>query len=69
MYKAHYSEDKTRSQSVAEHLQGTQKLAGKFAAAFDCREWGDGCGLLHDIGKYKMCIRDRTYSASACPPP
>lgn len=28
MYKAHISEDKTRSQSVVQHLQGTQKLAG-----------------------------------------
>lgn len=59
MYKAHYSEDKTRSQSVAEHLQGTQKLAGEFAAAFDCREWGDGCGLLHDIGKYSASFKRR----------
>ena len=59
MYKAHISEDKTRSQSVAQHLQGTQKLAGEFAAAFDCREWGDGCGLLHDIGKYSASFKRR----------
>lgn len=51
-YYAHVSEDKSRYQTVTEHLVGTAKRAGDFADAFGCREWGYGTGLLHDIGKF-----------------
>lgn len=49
-YYAHLTE--SRKQSVKEHLQGTAKLAEKFAAKFGSEDWGYYCGLLHDIGKY-----------------
>lgn len=49
-YYAHLTE--SRKQSVKEHLQGTAKLAEKFAAKFGSADWGYYCGLLHDIGKY-----------------
>ena len=49
---AHISEDGTRVQTVADHLQGTAVLCGKFAAAFDAQQQGTWLGLLHDIGKY-----------------
>lgn len=50
MYIAH--KDGEREQSVVEHLRGTAKLAGEFAAAFGKEDWGYCCGMLHDIGKY-----------------
>lgn len=49
-YIAHKNDG--REQSVKEHLEGTAKLAGAFAAKFDKEEWGYCCGMLHDIGKY-----------------
>lgn len=49
-YIAH--KDKERVQTLKEHLLGTAKLAGEFAAKFSKEEWGYCCGLLHDIGKY-----------------
>ena len=49
---AHISEDGTRVQTVADHLQGTAVLCGQFAAAFDAQQQGTWLGLLHDIGKY-----------------
>ena len=49
-YYAHLTE--SRKQSVKEHLQGTAKLAEKFAAKFGSADWGYYCGLLHDMGKY-----------------
>ena len=48
---AHISEDGTRVQTVADHLQGTAVLCGQFAAAFDAQQQGTWLGLLHDIGK------------------
>lgn len=59
VYYAHVSEDKTRSQTVAEHLRGTARRAGEFAGAFGCSEWGQGCGVLHDIGKYTRAFQAR----------
>lgn len=49
-YIAHKNDG--REQSIKEHLEGTAKLAGAFAAKFDKEEWGYCCGMLHDIGKY-----------------
>ena len=51
-FLAHISDDKSREQSVQEHLKNTALLAGQFADKFCCRDWGFGCGMLHDIGKY-----------------
>ncbi len=48
-YLAHKTED--REQTLQEHLQGTAKLAGDFAAAFGKRSLGEFAGGLHDIGK------------------
>lgn len=59
MYLAHISQDKIREQTLREHLEGTAKLAGEFAAAFNCGEWGYGCGLFHDIGKYSKSFQNR----------
>lgn len=41
------------------HLIETAGLAGDFAQAFGCREWGYGCGYLHDIGKYSDKFQQR----------
>lgn len=35
---AHISEDGTRTQTVQEHLTGTAKLAGAFAAVFGAQD-------------------------------
>lgn len=59
MYLAHISEDKTREQSLLDHLNETAELAGDFAEAFDCMEWGYGCGKIHDIGKYSEEFQKR----------
>lgn len=59
MFLAHISEDKSREQSIFEHLAGTAQLAGEFASIFGCREWGYGCGYLHDIGKYSDSFQKR----------
>jgi CRISPR-associated endonuclease/helicase Cas3 len=46
-------------QTVHEHLVSTAHQAGEFAAAFASREWGDLCGLLHDLGKYSPDFQKR----------
>ena len=56
---AHISEDGTRVQTVAEHLQGTAALCGQFAATFDAPQQGTWLGLLHDIGKYSAKFQKR----------
>lgn len=61
MYLAHISEDKQREQSVKEHLEGVAKLSGTFAAAFGCKKWGYGCGIMHDIGKYSIEFQKRLH--------
>lgn len=60
-YLAHISEDKTREQTILEHLKGTAKLAGSFSSAFRCQEWGYGCGMLHDLGKYSDKFQKRLF--------
>ena len=64
MFLAHISEDKSREQSIHDHLQGTANLAGNFSEAFGCRKWGVGCGLLHDIGKYSAAFQKRLHGGS-----
>ena len=48
---AHISEDCSRTQTVYEHLSGTAKLAGSFAAAFGARQEAEFAAWHHDIGK------------------
>lgn len=48
---AHVAED-GRVHALEEHLRGTAELAGAFASAFGCAEWGRLAGLWHDLGKY-----------------
>lgn len=49
-YIAHI--DDNREQLLKDHLQGTARLAEKFAEKFGNADWGFFCGMLHDIGKY-----------------
>ena len=49
-YIAHIEEE--RKQRLIDHLDGTAKLAGKFAESFGKYEWGYCIGMLHDLGKY-----------------
>ena len=49
-YIAHI--DGNREQLLKDHLQGTARLAEKFAEKFGNADWGFFCGMLHDIGKY-----------------
>lgn len=39
---------------LKEHLDGTAKLAGLYAAKFKSEEWGRMLGLLHDAGKGRI---------------
>ena len=50
---AHISDDKTRTQTIEEHLTSTAALAGNFAAAFGAQAEAAYTALLHDIGKTK----------------
>lgn len=59
MYLAHISDDTTKKQTISEHLKGTAELAAAFSDVFHCREWGYGCGMLHDIGKYSIKFQQR----------
>lgn len=61
MYLAHISEDRSREQTLKDHLEETAKLAGDFASVFECKEWGEGCGLFHDVGKYSDSFQKRLH--------
>ena len=63
-YLAHISSDKMRKQTIAAHCHGTAHLAGDFASSFSCKEWGYGCGLVHDIGKYSDKFQKRLHGGS-----
>lgn len=64
MFLAHISDDKSREQSILEHSLGTAVLAGGFSSVFGCREWGYGCGMVHDIGKYSVRFQKRLHGGS-----
>lgn len=51
-YIAHTRTDTTDEQSLQDHLEGTARLAKRFADVFGYGDWGYCCGKLHDIGKY-----------------
>ena len=55
-YIAHIEE---RKQRLIDHLDGTAKLAGKFAESFGKYEWGYCIGMLHDLGKYSKEFQHR----------
>lgn len=57
-YLAHIAED-GRTQTVAEHLQGTAALAAEFASGFGAEEDARLAGLLHDVGKYTKEFQNR----------
>ena len=48
---AHVDEN-GREHLLEEHLWETARLAGDFAAVFECGQWGRLAGLWHDLGKY-----------------
>lgn len=59
IFFAHISEDKERTQTVKEHLQGTAALAEVFAQPFGGGEQAKLAGKLHDIGKYSREFQHR----------
>ncbi len=61
---AHISKDGTREQTILDHSLATAELAGKFANAFNNRELGYACGLLHDMGKYSQGFQKRLRGGS-----
>ena len=46
-------------QTVEDHLKGTSELASKFSKTFQSSEWGEICGILHDIGKCSDLFQKR----------
>jgi len=58
-YLAHISEDGTRTQTVYEHLSGTAKLAGPFAAPFGAQAEAEYTAWQHDVGKLSSGFQRR----------
>ena len=58
-YFARCNEDKTKYQTLTNHLTNVSVLAGTYAETFTTREMGETCGLLHDIGKYSDDFQKR----------
>ncbi|MGD9677395.1 MAG: CRISPR-associated helicase Cas3' [Vulcanibacillus sp.] len=59
-YYAHSTDNPERPwQTVAEHLENTAIIAGKYASKFNAREFGYICGMLHDIGKYSLDFQQK----------
>lgn len=56
---AHISEDGTRTQTVYDHLAGTARLAGSFAAPFGAQSEAEFAAWLHDVGKYSVAFQLR----------
>ena len=68
---AHISEDRSRTQTVYEHLSGTAKLAGTFAAAFGARQEAE-FAAWHMISGNTLRHSRRVWQAvrrSITPPP
>ena len=63
-FLAHQSEDKSRVQTVLEHLEGTAALAEQFARPFGGGEQARLAGMLHDIGKYSEAFQSRLQGSS-----
>ena len=58
-YLAHISDDKTRTQTVREHLEQTAQLAGEFARPFGAEEAARQTAMAHDIGKFTQGFQAR----------
>lgn len=58
IFLAHRADD-GREHYLADHLNGTAKLAAKFASSFSAGEMGRRAGVLHDIGKYQQVFQER----------
>ena len=52
-------DDKNDWQLLKNHLVNVGELAGNFASAFNCAEYGKIAGLLHDLGKYTVEFQQR----------
>jgi CRISPR-associated endonuclease/helicase Cas3 len=52
-------DDKNDWQLLKKHLVNVGELAGNFASAFNCAEYGKVAGLLHDLGKYTVEFQQR----------
>lgn len=63
---AHRKED-GETQPLTEHLEGVARLAGEFAADFGCRDAGEFCGRMHDIGKSSESCQNRMYDPEMYP--
>ena len=61
VFYAHSTEriDKKDWQYLKDHLVNVGELAGGFAEAFNCLEYGKAAGLLHDLGKYTVEFQRR----------
>lgn len=58
MYYAHKRDD-GKMQTLEEHLLGTAKRSGEFAAAFGAQAWGRLLGYAHDLGKASDAFQKR----------
>ena len=58
-YLAHRNAEEDREQTLKDHSIETARLAGKFAEEFGKGDWGNCCGMLHDIGKYSDAFQRR----------
>lgn len=59
MYIAHKRESDGAEQPLLDHLNKTADKAGRFAEAFNNKDYAFLCGFLHDIGKYSDKFQDR----------
>lgn len=51
--------DRRDWQTLREHLEGVAILAAASAAKFEVGEWGQLCGLLHNLGRYAPAFQAR----------
>lgn len=58
---AHNLEDRPERewQPLPRRLRAVGDFAGRFAAAFCAREWGELAGLWHDMGKFSATFQQR----------
>ncbi|WP_409969259.1 CRISPR-associated helicase Cas3' [Bengtsoniella intestinalis] len=64
---AHRRED-GEEQSLLAHLNGTARLSGQFAKAFNSEDAGYLAGMFHDIGKYSDHFQKRIRDPDHVPP-
>lgn len=60
-YVAHFDAERTRQQSIYEHLEETAMKAAEFSSVFGGGEIGYRCGVLHDVGKYSKEFQKRIH--------